>query len=145
MTKEVVVTISGLQLSDDDQDTIETVHVGEYHEKDGVHYVFFDEILEGHDQPVRNMIKLGERSVAVRKRGPVSSELSFEEGSTSESAYNMPFGAFMVSVHTSSVRLNVEEEKIESKASYRLSINGEHCSDCDIQVTVQAKETFKLC
>lgn len=57
----------------------------------------------------------------------------------------MPFGAFMVSVHTSSVRLNVEEEKIESKASYRLSINGEHCSDCDIQVTVQAKETFKLC
>ena len=145
MTKEVVVTISGLQLSDGDQDTIETVHVWEYHEKDGVHYVFFDEILEGHDQPVRNMIKLGERSVAVRKRGPVSSELSFEEGSTSESAYNMPFGAFMVSVHTSSVRLNVEEEKIESKASYRLSINGEHCSDCDIQVTVQAKETFKLC
>lgn len=67
MTKEVVVTISGLQLSDGDQDTIETVHVGEYHEKDGVHYVFFDEILEGHDQPVRNMIKLGERSVAVRK------------------------------------------------------------------------------
>ena len=37
MTKEVVVTISGLQLSDGDQDTIETVHVGEYHEKDGVH------------------------------------------------------------------------------------------------------------
>ena len=36
MTKEVVVTISGLQLSDGDQDTIETVHVGEYHEKDGV-------------------------------------------------------------------------------------------------------------
>ena len=63
MTKEVVVTISGLQLSDGDQDTIETVHVGEYHEKDGVHYVFFDEILEGHEQPVRNMIKLGERSV----------------------------------------------------------------------------------
>ena len=29
MTKEVVVTISGLQLSDGDQDTIETVHVGE--------------------------------------------------------------------------------------------------------------------
>ena len=54
MTKEVVVTISGLQLSDGDQDTIETVHVGEYREKDGVHYVFFDEILEGHDQPVRN-------------------------------------------------------------------------------------------
>ena len=74
MTKEVVVTISGLQLSDGDQDTIETVHVGGYHEKDGVHYVFFElEILEGHDEPVRNMIKLGERSVAVRKRGPVSS------------------------------------------------------------------------
>ena len=86
-----------------------------------------------------------EYEIVVNGKKVTETELSFEEGSTSESAYNMPFGAFMVSVHTSSVRLNVEEEKIESKASYRLSINGEHCSDCDIQVTVQAKETFKLC
>ena len=49
LTKEVTVTISGLQLADGEQDNIEMVHLGEYHEKDGVHYLFFDEMLEGHE------------------------------------------------------------------------------------------------
>ena len=48
MTKEVMVTLSGLQLGDSGEDTVETVHIGEYYEKNGVHYLFFDELLEGH-------------------------------------------------------------------------------------------------
>ena len=41
MTKEVMVTLSGLQLGDSGEDTVETVHIGEYYEKNGVHYLFF--------------------------------------------------------------------------------------------------------
>ena len=33
MTKEVMVTLSGLQLGDSGEDTVETVHIGEYYEK----------------------------------------------------------------------------------------------------------------
>ena len=44
MTKEVMVTLSGLQLGDSGEDTVETVHIGEYYEKNGVHYLFFDEL-----------------------------------------------------------------------------------------------------
>ena len=58
MTKEVMVTLSGLQLGDSGEDTVETVHIGEYYEKNGVHYLFFDELLEGHKTPIRNMMKL---------------------------------------------------------------------------------------
>ena len=144
MTKEVAVTISGLQLAEGDQDNIEMVHLGEYHEKDGVHYLFFDEMLEGHDKPVRNMLKLNERSLSVRKRGPVTAEMIFEEGTTSETAYNVPFGSFMVTTRTTGIRLGVEEEKIEMTASYELCINGEHCSDCDIRVKVEPRTAFRL-
>lgn len=31
MTKEVMVTLSGLQLGDSGEDTVETVHIGEYY------------------------------------------------------------------------------------------------------------------
>ena len=48
MTKEVMVTLSGLQLGDSGEDTVETVHIGEYYEKNGVHYLFFDDMQEGH-------------------------------------------------------------------------------------------------
>lgn len=144
MTKEVTVTISGLQMSEGDQDTIEMVHLGEYHEKDGVHYLFFDEMLEGHDKPVRNMLKLNEQSLSVRKRGSVTTEMVFEEGTTSESTYNVPFGSFLVAMRTTGLRLGVEEEKIEMTASYELCVNGEHCSDCDIRVKVEPRTAFRL-
>lgn len=87
MTKEVMVTLSGLQLGDSGEDTVETVHIGEYYEKNGVHYLFFDELLEGHKTPIRNMLKLRNEKLEVRKRGPVSAELVFEEGEVTESAY----------------------------------------------------------
>ena len=96
MTKEVMVTLSGLQLGDSGEDTVETVHIGEYYEKNGVHYLFFDELLEGHKTPIRNMLKL-------------------------------------------------RNEKLEMTASYELMVNGAHCSDCDIKVTVEPRHSYRLC
>ena len=145
MTKEVMVTLSGLQLGDSGEDTVETVHIGEYYEKNGVHYLFFDELLEGHKTPIRNMLKLRNEKLEVRKRGPVSAELVFEEGEVTESAYNIPYGSFLVGVHTKGVCLGVEEEKIEMTASYELMVNGAHCSDCDIKVTVEPRHSYRLC
>ena len=145
MTKEVMVTLSGLQLGDSGEDTVETVHIGEYYEKNGVHYLFFDELLEGHKTPIRNMLKLRNEKLEVRKRGPVSAELVFEEGEVTESAYNIPYGSFLVGVHTKGVCLGVEEEKIEMTASYELMVNGAHCLDCDIKVTVEPRHSYRLC
>ena len=39
----------------------------------------------------------------------------------------------------------VEEEKIEMTASYELMVNGAHCSDCDIKVTVEPRHSYRLC
>ena len=114
-------------------------------EKNGVHYLFFDELLEGHKTPIRNMLKLRNEKLEVRKRGPVSAELVFEEGEVTESAYNIPYGSFLVGVHTKGVCLGVEEEKIEMTASYELMVNGAHCSDCDIKVTVEPRHSYRLC
>lgn len=58
--------------------------------------------------------------------------------------YNVPFGSFMVATRTTGVRLGVEEEKIEMTASYELCINGEHCSDCDIRISVEPRTAFRL-
>lgn len=144
MTKEVMVTLSGLQLGDSGEDSVETVHIGEYYEKDGVHYLFFDELLEGHKTPIRNMLKLRNEKLEVRKRGPVSAELIFEEGEVRESAYNVPYGSFLIGVHTTGVCLGVEEEKIEMTASYELIVNGAHCSDCGIKVTVEPRHSYRI-
>ena len=64
MTKEVMVTIAGLQAigeDSEDQDAIELVHIGEYYKKNGNHYILFDEMMEGMAEPVRNIIKIKDR------------------------------------------------------------------------------------
>ena len=71
-------------------------------------------------------------------------ELVFEEGEVTESAYNIPYGSFLVGVHTKGVCLGVEEEKIEMTASYELMVNGAHCSDCDIKVIVEPRHSYRL-
>lgn len=144
MTKEVMVTIAGLQMADEDQDSIELVHIGEYYKKNGTHYILFDELLEGMSVPVKNMIKIKERCLEVQKKGPVSAHMVFEEGKTQSSTYAIPYGSFLIETCTKGVQIQEEEEKLEVTAAYGLEINGAHCADCDIRVIVQSREAFRL-
>lgn len=144
MTKEVMVTISGLQMANEEQDTIELVHVGEYYERNGTHYLLFDELMEGIATPIKNVIKLKDRYMEVQKKGPIAAKLIFEEGKSQSSTYSVPYGSFLMSTYTTGVQIREEEEKLEAVASYRLSINGEHCADCDISVKAEPRESFRL-
>lgn len=148
MTKEVMVSISGLQFADQDdheeQEAIEMVHIGEYYRRNGAHYILFDELFEGIPGPVKNVIKIRGNCLEVQKRGPVTASLIFEEGRTQRSTYAVPYGSFLVDVCTIGVRITETEERLEATAAYALEINGAHCADCDIRVTVQPRETFQL-
>lgn len=145
MTKEVMVTIAGLQFADDEeQEAIELVHIGEYYERNGTHYILFEELFEGIVHPVKNVIKIKEYSLEVQKRGPVSTSLLFEEGRKQRSTYAVPYGSFLVDICTNSVRIHQTDDRLEATAAYGLEINGHHCADCDIRVTVQSRETFQL-
>ncbi|MBS6396279.1 MAG: DUF1934 domain-containing protein [Clostridiales bacterium] len=144
MTKEVMVTISGLQIAEAEQDTVELVHIGEYYERNGTHYIFFDELLEGIPEPVKNVIKIKDRCLEVQKKGPVVTKLVFEEGKSQRSTYTIPFGSFLIETSTNSVQVHQGEERLEAAVAYGLEINGAHCADCDIRVLVQTKESFRL-
>lgn len=144
MTKEVMVTISGLQMAGEDEDAIELVHIGEYYYRNGVHYILFDELLEGISIPVKNRIKIKDRCLEVRKKGPVTAHMVFEEGRSQSSTYAIPYGSFLIETYTTSVQIHEEEERLEATAAYRLDINGAHCSDCDIRVVIQPRKTFRL-
>ena len=52
MTKEVLLTLQGLQFDqrEENADKIEMVMVGDYYKKNDKHYVIYEEITEGFDQ-----------------------------------------------------------------------------------------------
>ena len=54
MTKDVVVSLKGLQLAPDQQsDAVEVIAPGEYYIRNNKHYVLFEEIMEGETQTLK--------------------------------------------------------------------------------------------
>ena len=59
MTKEVLISISGIQMSGEEENDIEMVTIGDYYRKNGKHYIIYDEIPEGETEVIKNTIKVG--------------------------------------------------------------------------------------
>ena len=76
MTKDVVVSLKGLQLAPDQQsDAVEVIAPGEYYIRNNKHYVLFEEIMEGETQTLKNMLKFNENYLEFTRKGPMSTEI----------------------------------------------------------------------
>lgn len=80
MTKDVLVTVRGLQMTPDGDDTIEVTTTGKYYEKDGKRYLFYDEIGDDTNLIVKNSIQITEEHVSVSKKGLINAQMNFREG-----------------------------------------------------------------
>ena len=47
MTRDVLVSVSGIQLAEDDSNEVEMITAGDYFWKNGSHYIIYDEVQEG--------------------------------------------------------------------------------------------------
>ena len=70
MTKDVVVSLKGLQLAPDQQsDAVEVIAPGEYYIRNNKHYVLFEEIMEGETQTLKNMLKFNDNYLEFTRKG----------------------------------------------------------------------------
>ena len=82
MTKDVLVTISGLQFMPDDDEKVEPVEVtcaGTYYKKNGKHYVIYEEIIEGFPGVTKNTLKLQPDLLDILKCGVSNVHMVFEK------------------------------------------------------------------
>ena len=65
MTKEVLVSIRGLQFvdnevgqsaSDEELDQIETICPGEYYYRNDAHFIFYQELMDDFPEPISNRL-----------------------------------------------------------------------------------------
>ena len=139
MKKDVIVSVKGLLISDapDWGDTIETVSRGVYFEKEGRHYVMYEEVSEDFTETIRNLIKISPDLVSVRKTGLINTEMTFEKGTEHQSPYTTPFGSLILGVKTRDIRLEEQPGDITVNVDYDLEINYEHVTDCSVHIRVQ--------
>ena len=144
MTKEVLLCIQGLQFeedarNDEELDKIETICTGEYYNRNGAHYIMYEETTEGFEEPVKNMIKVRGKEFSLTKRGGFQVQMVFTEGKKTMTDYNTPFGNILIGLDTTKVETIEEENMLQIHIDYALEANYQYIADCHIIVKVNSK------
>ena len=145
MTKEVLLTISGLHLDafseepEEGNAPIEVITPATYYLKNGKHYILYDEVVEGMLGSIKNTIKItGDTKFEMKKSGIANTNMVFEKEKINVTQYDTPYGEMMVGVYTKDMKVDVPEENIDVSISYALDVNSEKVADCEINVNIKA-------
>ena len=144
MTRDVLIRISGLQAMDGENDNVEVITTGDYFLKNGRHYVIYDEVMEGFEGNIRNMLKISPDKLDVRKNGAANAHMVFEQDRKNLTRYVTPMGEMSVEVSTNRILLDEQEDSLKVSVDYSLDINYSHVSDCNITVDVCSRENARL-
>lgn len=146
MTQDVLVTISGLQameneeFSNEENEPIEIISPAKYYNKNGKHYILYDEVMEGFSGVIKNKIKItGDSTVEIIKSGLTNSHMVFENGKSNVTYYSTPFGQMHMEMHTRNLEVGITEDRIDIDVDYRLDVNGEPAADCRIVMNIKSK------
>lgn len=142
MTKDVLVTITGLQFAPGEEapEPVEVTTAGTYYKKNGKHYIIYDEIIEGFSGVTKNTLKLQEDALDIVKHGVSNVHMVFEKNKKNLSCYTMPFGSLMMGIDAKSVQVSETEDHIHAQVKYELEMNYEKLADCEISIDVRSKE-----
>lgn len=139
MTKDVLVSVAGLQFEVDQETPIEVITAGEYYFKNEKHFILFEEILEGHEGVIKNTVKVSEKQIDIMKRGISNVHMIFEENQKNMTYYNTPFGELLIGINTTLVDIKEENDELNIKIEYALDVNYNHISNCEIMIKVKSK------
>ena len=141
----MLVTITGLQFadvdvrasaSDEELDAIETICPGEYYYKNDGHFILYEELVDGFEGPVKNLLKLRDREFMISKKGPVNVQMVFSEGKKTMTDYHTPFGNIMVALDTKKVETQETEDALHISIECGLEANYQFIADCNIAVHI---------
>ena len=144
MTKDVLVSVKGTRLMGDGDDTVEVITAGTYYEKNSRHYILYDEVTEGMSGHTSNVIKVGENSLEITKRGLTNARLVVEKGKRHRTVYQTPFGGIELALTGQNLEVTETEKSIDIRAEYVLEINEENLAECTIEMNIRPREAGNL-
>ncbi len=141
MTKDVLISIRGLQFSNDEDDSLELVCGGTYYFKNNKHYVIYEEAVDDSAKPTKNTAIISDKKFELKKNGVISTQMTFEEKQKHMTYYETPVGNLIIGTNTSKVQVAESDDEISVHIKYALDINYEFMTDCEILFKVSAKKS----
>ena len=145
MTRDVLVSIKGLQFQTDplNNEETETITPAEYYKKSDGHYIIYDEVTEGIDEKTKNIIHVKNHELSIIKRGAINVQMLFEENKKNLTSYRTPYGSLMIGIDAKKVDYCEKENNLKISIDYSLELNYEHYADCTISMDICSKESLQ--
>ena len=141
MTKEILLSLKGLQMENrEDAQAMETITPADYYQRNGSHYVIYEEIMEGFTAATKSRIKFNDSCLEVSKKGSVNVQMLFEENKKSMTSYMTPYGNILIGIDTESISVEERENQIHVEVEYTLEANYQHLADCRIEMELRPRE-----
>jgi len=146
MTKDVIISISGLQYEgyDDNPLPVEVMNPAEYYFKNNSHYIIYDEISPDFSGSTKNRVKIKNNTVEISKKGTTTVIMKFEMDKKNQTYYQTPFGTLLVALYTHNIEFTNNENELVVKIEYELEIDSNPIADCKIKISVTPKESTLL-
>ena len=144
MTKDVLVSVSGLHNVAGEEGEISVVTSGYYYWKNGKHYIIYDEFQEGEPEPVHCTIKIADDYMEMIRGGIANSRMVFKPGKTTVSSYHTPIGELYMQIRTEEINVHLEEDSLEAKVRYGLELNMAGLSKASVVVKARSRGTVLL-
>lgn len=143
MTKQVLLSITGLQFSEEDApEPVEIYTMAEYYFRNGTHYLLYEEPVEDSSQMMKATLKIRKKCVEIMKKGPLQVHLIFEQGKNHVCQYDTPFGSIPVDIRTKEVWMEEDEQNIHAELKYTLVMGGEFLADSQVTLRVKSKDAM---
>ncbi len=140
MTKDVFVSVRGLNIDSEDSEPLELITVGKYTKRGGVSYLRFEEVSDEAGGLTKDTLKFSEKGAELIRHGAMEMFLSFIPGEKTVTSYRTPFGMFYLGIDTDSVDISESEKEIAVEIHYLLEANHEFLAKCEINVDIRSSE-----
>ena len=140
MTKDVLISVSGIQFGPDvNGEKVEVITKGNYYKKNNKHYLLYDEITEGIEGVTKNLVKFDDSAFQLTKSGVTNVNMLFEENKRNITNYITPFGNIMIGIDARSIEVKESKDQIRIRIDYALDVNYEHLANCEIRMDISSK------
>lgn len=142
MTQEVSVSVKGLTAvaGAEDKETVEVINIGHLSEINEKTYISYEEVVEGEAETIRNLFKISDDCIELVRKGGLATNMIFKKNEKTISYYETPFGALNLGIFATKVNVKRDGAYIDAATEYSLEVNGEHVSNCYVEITVRPLE-----
>lgn len=84
----------------------------------GKHYILYEELDEESNNITKNIVKISEMGIEIKKKGVINTTMFFETYKVNKSYYSTLFGDLSVEIDTNNIEIEVRDTNMNIEIEY---------------------------